>query len=74
MARVLHVFKGDHGAEAVAVIARQLAAGDEVTVALLVGVEPPTLPNVVTVHRVPDELSYERLVESIFASDSVVTW
>lgn len=74
MARVLHVFKGDHAAEAAAVIARAVTAGDEVEVALVGGVPAPALPAGVTVHRVPDDASYERLVEMIFSADSVVTW
>jgi len=74
MARALHVFKGDHAAEAGAVIARAVAAGDQVDVALLAGARAPALPAGVTIHRVPDEASYERLVELIFAADSVVTW
>jgi hypothetical protein len=74
MARVLHVFKGDHAAEALAVITPQLAAGDQVDVALLAGVAAPTLPAGVTLHRVPEETSYDRLVELIFTADHVVTW
>jgi hypothetical protein len=71
--RVLHVFKGDHAAEAVAVIRLQ-TAGDQVDVALLAGAKAPTLPAGVTVHRVPEDTSYDRLVELIFAADHVVTW
>ena len=74
MARVLHVFKGDHGAEAGAVIAHTVAAGDQVEVALVGGVEAPALPAGVTAHRVPDQLSYAQLAELIFTADNVVTW
>jgi hypothetical protein len=74
MARALHLFKGEHGVEASAVIARAVAAGDQVEVALLAGAAVPTLPAGVAVHRVPDELSYDRLVELVFAADAVVTW
>jgi hypothetical protein len=74
MPRVLHVFKGEHPREAVAVIAPQAAAGDEVTVALLGGAAAPPLPHGVTVARVPEDASYERLLELIFAADHVVTW
>ena len=74
MARTLHVFKGDHVAEAATVIARAVAAGDQVEVALVGGVEAPALPAGVTVHRVPDQLSYAQLAELIFAADTVVTW
>ena len=74
MARVLHLFKGDHTTEAVSVITPQLAAGDHVTVAILGGVAPSSLPPGVEIHRVPEEASYERLLELIFASDNVITW
>jgi hypothetical protein len=74
MARVLHVFKGDHAAEASAVIASAVDAGDQVEVALVGDVQVPAVPAGVTVHRVPAEASYDRLVELIFAADSVITW
>jgi hypothetical protein len=75
MASALHLLKGTAGgALATAVIARQLAAGDRVTVALLEGAARPELPPGVAVHRVPEELSYPRLLELVFASDHVVTW
>ncbi|MBM4439150.1 MAG: hypothetical protein FJ027_01905 [Candidatus Rokubacteria bacterium] len=74
MARILHVLKGDHAATALSVIAPQVAAGDEVGVALLGGAAAPDLPAGVTVHRVPDETSYERLLALIFEADHVVTW
>ena len=74
MARQLHVFKGDRAPIAAAVIAPQIAAGDEVTVAVLGNATPPPLPAEVTVHRIPGELSYDALVELIFAADSVITW
>src|SRR6267142_2813888 len=34
----------------------------------------PALPAGVAVHRVPDEWSYERLLEAVFEADQVVTW
>ena len=74
MARPLHLFKGDHADTAVAVIAPQLAAGDEVTVAVLGGATPPALSPEVTIRRVPDDLSYDGLVALIFEADAVVTW
>jgi hypothetical protein len=74
MARALHVLKGDHTAQATAVIAAQRMAGDEVTVALIGAAEAPTLPEGVTVHRVPDDVSWERLLELIFEAESAVTW
>ena len=74
MSRVLHLFKGTHPDEALAVIAPQVADGDEVTVALLGGATAPALPAGVTVQRVPEDASYERLLELIFAADHVVSW
>jgi len=75
MANTLHLLKGTAGGElAAAVIARQLAAGDRVSVALLEGAPRPELPAGVAVHRVPEDLSYPRLLELVFTSDHVVTW
>ena len=74
MARVLHVLKGDHAAEALAVITRAVTAGDQVDVALVGDARTPGLPDGVAVHHVPGDTSYERLVELIFAADHVVTW
>ena len=44
------------------------------TIALLDAAQAPALSRAVETHRVPAELPYDRLVELIFASDSVVTW
>ena len=74
MARALHVLKGGDSAFALATIERQLGAGDRVTVALLSGATAPALPAGVTVHRVPDEWSYERLLEAVFDADHVTAW
>lgn len=74
MARVLHLFKGAHAGEALAVIEPQAAAGDEVTVALLGGAAVPALPTGVSIRRVPDDTSYEGLLELIFSADHVVAW
>ena len=74
MARVLHVFKGDHPVEATAVITQQIGAGDQMTVALLAGVTAPAMPPGVELVRVPEDTSYERLLELIFAADSVIAW
>jgi hypothetical protein len=75
MARVLHLLPRATAPLAATVIRRDLEAGDQVTVALLAEppVDPP-LPNAVTVHRVPADWSYDRLLEQIFAADRVITW
>ena len=74
MARVLHLLGGPEPGLALTVIARQAAAGDTVTVALLPGAGAPALPGGLTVRRVPDELSYPALLDLVFEADHVVTW
>ncbi|MGH7390095.1 MAG: hypothetical protein ACREM3_11670 [Candidatus Rokuibacteriota bacterium] len=74
MTTVLHVMKGGGADLALATLAGQLAAGDRVTVALLHGTPPPKLPDAVRVLRVPEDASYERLLELIFESDRVTAW
>jgi hypothetical protein len=74
MASVLHLLKGDHAELARTVIARQLAAGDTITVGLLPGASAEGWPSGVTVRRVAQELSYPELLELVFAADHVVTW
>jgi len=74
MTAVLHLYKGGDASLARAAIDAQLAAGHTVTLALLHGAEKPMVPDTVRVHRVPEELSWEQLLETIFAADQVVTW
>jgi hypothetical protein len=74
MGRVLHVLKGAEPALALATIGGQAADGDDVSVALLHGAPVPPLPPGVRVLHVPDDTSYERLLELIFEADQVVTW
>jgi hypothetical protein len=73
MARVLHLLKGPDSL-ALTLIAEQRAAGDEVSVALLPGATDVTLPAGVGRHRVPDEVTWEQLLEKIFEADQVITW
>ncbi|HEU4369980.1 MAG TPA: hypothetical protein VFV05_17285 [Methylomirabilota bacterium] len=73
MARVLHLLKaGDPLALSLA--GEQQAAGDDVTLVMLPGAPDFTPPPGVTRCRVPDELSWEALLERIFESDQVITW
>ena len=51
----------------------QSAAGDLVTLALLPGATA-TPPPGVPARRVPDELSWEGLLEEIFEADQVIAW
>jgi hypothetical protein len=73
MARVLHLVKGADAALALEVVAQQQAAGDALTLVLLPGATL-TPPAGVTVRRVPDDLSWEQLLEEIFQADQVITW
>jgi hypothetical protein len=73
MAHVLHLVKGERALAAVT-IARQAAAGDDVTVALLQGAAAPDVPAGVAVRRVPEDVDYPQLVDLVFAADHVVTW
>ena len=74
MARVLHVLAPKQATLAPEVIRQDIAAGDEVTVALLAGAAGTDVPDGVRTRRVPDDCSYEQLVEEIFAADRVITW
>jgi hypothetical protein len=74
MAAVLHLLKASDPSLARVAIVQSLGAGDRVTVVLLPGAARPELPAGAAVHRVPDELSWDRLLELLFESDQVVTW
>ena len=73
MALVLHLVGGNDTGCALPIITGQLAAGDAVTVAV-VGRAAPTLPPGLTVRRVPADLSWEHLLDLIFASDQTFSW
>jgi hypothetical protein len=73
MARVLHLLKPGDMALALEMIDHQAAAGDLVTLALLPGARA-TPPPGVPARRVPDELSWEGLLEEIFEADQVIAW
>lgn len=74
MASTLHLVKGGDLRLALATVARQLAAGDTVTVVALHGAAVPGLPGGVALRRVPEELSYAELLEAMFEADQVVAW
>ena len=74
MARVLHLLPRTGIPLASIAIRGDLEAGDEVTVALLADAAGDGLPDGVRQERVPSEVSYEQLLEQIFAADRVVTW
>jgi hypothetical protein len=72
--RILHLLKGDDLELLSSVLAQQHGAGDEITLVRLPGAAPFTPPGNVTVLRVPDDLSYDTLLERIFEADQVITW
>jgi hypothetical protein len=74
MARALHLLKGGDASLALATVARQLAFGDAVTVVVLPGAAVPAVPAGAVLRRVPDELTYEQLLEAIFEADQVIAW
>jgi hypothetical protein len=74
MSRVLHLLKGDDTALMLNVIAGQHTAGDDITVVRLPGAPTIALPSDVKARSVPDDLTYEALLQQIFAADQVITW
>jgi hypothetical protein len=73
MPNVLHLLGPNDPGRALAVIAGQVAAGDRVTVAV-VGPHAPALPDGVSLLRVPADLSWEQLLDLIFAADQTLSW
>ncbi len=75
MAAVLHIVGQPDWSRALDVIRGQVAAGDTVTVAVTVtGPGVLALPPGVTAHRVPADLSYDQLLDLVFAVDHVISW
>jgi hypothetical protein len=74
MGRALHLVKTDDNGLVAATVVRQLAAGDSVSVVALHGAAPPALPAGVVVRRVPEELSWDALLEAMFEADQVIAW
>jgi hypothetical protein len=74
MPKALHLLKGDDPGLALATVARQLAAGDSVTVVALPGAVVRPIPAGAALRRVPQELSYEELLEAMFEADQVIAW
>jgi len=73
MATILHLIGDNDPGPALSIIAGQLAAGDTVTVAI-VGSLAPALPPGPAVLRVPDEASWEEIVDLIFTADQTLSW
>ena len=74
MGRALHLIKTEDNGLVAATVVRQLAAGDTVRVVALHGAAVPALPNGVVVRRVPEELSWDALLEAMFEADQVIAW
>ena len=74
MSRALHLVKTQDTGLVAATVARQVAAGDVVTVVALHGAAVPALPADVVVRRVPDDLSWDGLLEAMFQADQVLAW
>ena len=74
MTHILHLLKGDDVELLSSVLTQQRSAGDEVTLIRLPGAASITPPEGMMVLRVPDDLSYEALLERIFEADQVITW
>jgi hypothetical protein len=72
--RVLHLLKGDDVELLSSVLDQQRSAGDDVTLVRLPGASTVAPPGGVTVLQVPDDLSYDALLDRIFAADQVITW
>jgi hypothetical protein len=74
MGKALHLLKGEDSDLAAATVARQLAAGDTVTVIALHGAAVAGLPAGIVVQRVPQELSWEQVLQAMFEADQVIAW
>lgn len=74
MAAVLHLVDAELSALAAETMRQQLAGGDRITVVRLEGAPTPVVPDGVTLHRVPDDLTYAQLLDLVFASDQVISW
>ena len=74
MGRTLHLVKTEDNGLVAATVVRQLTAGDTVTVVALHGAALPALPGGVVVRRVPEELSWDALLQTMFEADQVIAW
>ncbi|MGH7262724.1 MAG: hypothetical protein ACREH7_02210 [Candidatus Rokuibacteriota bacterium] len=83
MPHVLHLIKPPVPARALSIIQRQSREPDTtLSIVLMHGADPPSLPPGVRVHRLTDEsstrhpgdLTYSELLDLIFAADQVISW
>jgi hypothetical protein len=73
MARYLHLLKADAPALAAAVIGAPTSDAS-VTVVMLDGSTPPTLPPGARLLRLGESLDHAGLLDLIFESDHVISW
>jgi hypothetical protein len=75
MPAVLHLLTRADDARALSAIEREREDADtRVEIVLLPGATAPALPAGLTARRVPDDLSYDELLDLIFSSDQVIAW
>jgi hypothetical protein len=74
MPSALHLLKDGASPLALRTIEQEAARGDAVTVVLLHTALAPRLPSAATVRRVPADMTYDQLLDAIFAADRVIAW
>jgi hypothetical protein len=74
MAGALHLWQARGHPLAADAVRRDVEAGDQVTVVLLDGAEPPDLPAGVRRLRLPGDLTYAALLDLVFEADRVIAW
>ena len=83
MAHVLHLIKPLVPAQALSMIQRQSREHDTtLSIVLMHGADPPSLPPGVRVHRLADDsstrhpgaLTYSDFLDLIFSADQVISW
>ena len=83
MAHVLHLIKPLVPAQALSMIQRQSRERDTtLSIVLMHGADPPSLPPGVRVHRLADDsstqhpgaLTYSDFLDLIFSADQVISW
>jgi len=74
MPAVLHLVDGAATPLALDTIHKQTAAGDRITVVLLEGAPAGDFPHQARIHRLPGDVSYDDLLDLVFAADQVIAW
>jgi hypothetical protein len=71
---VLHLLTAPAPELVLTLVRRQVEAGDRVHVVLLQGTPAPPLPGGAALHRVPDDRSWDHLLDLLFTAEHVFTW